>query len=162
MRAFLHVWKKKKGNGQCGESARHKGWCNEVIILLLSTVRKLSQTLIDVSGRIIWHFHTVARTQLEMSDCPAPPLLPSLSTLGALRLMRLGELVCAYVPVGVYGPVSCLQGNGRVGSQVPPSQKNPVLSLRFVLSGFRLFFLLFFILVTACQSLGLICLSNTV
>lgn len=77
------------------EWARLKGWCNEVIILLLSAVRKLFLTLIDVSGRIIWHFRTVAWTQLEMSDCQIyPPPKPSLSTAGALSLMPLSEHVC--------------------------------------------------------------------
>lgn len=88
------IFKKRGGGGlqiqkKTGRVKREtrRGWCNEVIILLLSTVGKLSLALIDVSGRVIWHFHAVAGTQLEMSDCGLPPPLPSLSTFGALSLM---------------------------------------------------------------------------
>ncbi len=47
------VWENKKGNGSYRESQTQRGRCNEVIILLLSAVRKLFLTLIDASGQII-------------------------------------------------------------------------------------------------------------
>lgn len=135
------VWEKKKGNGSYRESQTQKGWCNEVIILLLSTVRKLFLTLIDASGRIIWHFHTGAGTRLEMSDCPTSPPLPSLSTSGVLSLMWLGEhvYVCTYPWVcTLLCPVSKVTAEWKV--RYPHHRKSCIFSvLRF-----RLFFKCFF------------------
>lgn len=161
VRAFLCVYGERRKMVVL-ERARHKGWCNEVLIILLFTVMKPFLTLIDVSDPIIWHFHTAAGTQLKMSDCPMPPPLPSLSTFGELSLMWLGEHVL-YVctSVGLYDPVSCLQGNSRVVIQVPPSQKIQCLFCTLFFLSF-LFLMLFGILVTARHSLCFLCLFNTV